>query len=111
MGKKQNPVLAAYEAKLEAQYRRKLSVTMQMCFDVAVITANDVFKMGAGRAKQFEQKYSENYAKICAMLLEDESDPDLVYSREKIDERLKMIVGEENFASWDERYGVRNGIL
>lgn len=105
MGKKQNLVLAAYEAKLEAKYKRKLAVTMQMCFDVAVITANDVFKMGAGRAKLFEQKYSENYAKICAMLLEDESDPDLEYSRAKIDERLKAIVGADNFAPWDERYG------
>lgn len=105
MGKKQNPVLAAYEAKLEAKYRRKLTVTMQMCFDVAVITANDVFKMGAGRAKIFEQKYTENYAKICAMLIEDEADPDLEYSRTKIDERLREIVGAENFVPWDERYG------
>lgn len=111
MKKKQNPVLAAYEAKLEAQYQRKLTVTMQMCFDVAVITANDVFKMGAGRAKQFEQKYSENYAKICAMMIEDESDPDLEYSRAKIDERLLAIVGEENFAPWDERYGEGYGVL
>lgn len=105
MSKKPNPVLAAYEAKLKAEYQRRLTVTMQMCFDVAVITANDVFQMGAGRAKIFEQKYTENYAKICAMLLEDECDPDLVYSRAKIDERLKAIVGEENFAEWDERYG------
>ena len=103
--KKQNPILAAHEAKLDAQYRRKLNVTMQMCFDVAVITANDVFKMGAGRAKVFEQKYSENFAKICAMLVEDENDPDLEYSRAKIDERLREIVGAENFQEWDERYG------
>ena len=103
--KKQNPILAAHEAKLEAQYRRKLTVTMQMCFDVAVITANDVFHMGASRAKVFEQKYTENYAKICAMLLEDECDPDLAYSHTKIDERLKEIVGAENFVPWDDRYG------
>lgn len=105
MAKKQNPILAAHEAKLEARYRRKLDVMMQMCFDVAVITANDVFKMGAGRAPVFEQKYTENYAKICAMLIEDECDPDLEYSRAKIDERLKEIVGAENFVPWDNRYG------
>ncbi len=105
MAKKQNPILAAHKEKLDAQYRRKLNVTMQMCFDVAVITASDVFKMGAGRAKVFEQKYTENYAKICAMLIEDECDPDLEYSRAKIDERLKAIVGDENFVPWDERYG------
>ncbi len=105
MAKKQNPILEAHEAKLAARYKRKLNVTMQMCFDVAVITANDVFKMGAGRAKVFEQKYTENYAKICAMLIEDECDPDLEYSRAKIDERLKAIVGDENFVPWDERYG------
>lgn len=47
---KKNPILAAHEAKLEAKYRKKLDITMQMCFDVACITANDVFHMGPGRA-------------------------------------------------------------
>ena len=109
MGKKQNPkqnsLLAEFEAKLEARYRRKLATTMQMCFDVAVVTANDVFKMGETRAPVFEKQYSENYAKMCAMLLQDENDPELEYSRTKIDERLRKIVGEKNFVPWDERYG------
>lgn len=105
MVNKQNALLAAFEKQLEARYQRKLAVTMQMCFDVAVITANDVFKMGAGRAPEFEQQYSANYAAICNMLRADESDPDLEYSRTKIDERLRKIVGEKNFVPWDERYG------
>lgn len=105
MAKKQNPILAAHEAQLEARYKRKLATTMQMCFDVAVITANDVFNMGEGRSPEFERQYSANYATICDMLLADESDPDLEYSRTKIDERLRKIVGEKNFVPWDERYG------
>lgn len=50
---KTNPILAAYEAQLEAKYRRKLDITMQLCFDVACITANDVFHMGPCRSELF----------------------------------------------------------
>lgn len=103
--KKKNAVLAAHEAMLEAQYHRRLAATMQLCFDVAVITANDVLQMGKGRAKAFEQKYSENYEIVCNLLKEHKDDPDMVYSRAKIDQRLRAIVGDENFAPWDERYG------
>ena len=102
---KKNPILAAYEARLEAKYRKKLDITMQMCFDVACITANDVFHMGPGRAELFARTYSNNYANLCRLLMDDEDDPELTYSTSDIDRRLRSIVGEENFVPWDERYG------
>lgn len=102
---KKNQILAAYEARLEAKYRKKLDITMQMCFDVACITANDVFHMGPGRAELFARTYSNNYANMCKLLMDDEGDPELTYSTSDIDRRLRSIVGEENFVPWDERYG------
>lgn len=102
---KKNPILASYEAQLEAKYRRKLNVAIQMCFDVAVITCNDVFRMGPSRAALFERTYSNNYANLCRLLMDDEDDPELTYSTSDIDRRLRSIVGEENFVPWDERYG------
>lgn len=102
---KKNPILAAHEAKLEAKYRKKLDITMQMCFDVACITANDVFHMGPGRAELFARTYSNNYANMCKLLMDDEDDPELTYSTSDIDRRLRSIVGEQNIVPWDERYG------
>lgn len=101
---KKNPILEAYKQQLDAQYMARLDVTLQMCFDVAVIAANDVLKMGAGRAAAFKKAYDETYHEICMMLVEDVDDPDLLYSRSVVDKRLRDIVGEENFVPWDARY-------
>jgi hypothetical protein len=100
---KNNAVLAAHEAMLEKRYRRKLFVAMQMSFGVAAITANDVFHMGPSRAGVFKTKYDENYQTIMRLLVEDQSDPDLEYSRSCVDDRLKAIFGEA-FQPWDARY-------
>ena len=36
-------------------------------------------------------------------------DKELVYSRAKIDEQLRQIVGDENFSPWEERYNEMEG--
>lgn len=108
MGKKQNPLLAQFEAKLEARYQAKLSVALQMGLDTAMIAAHEVLGLGPGRAEKFRVKYIETMNAMSKMLAEDgEDDPDLVYSRDQIDQVIKGIVGAEHFREWDDRYNQR----
>ncbi len=105
--KKQNPILAAYEAKLEAKFRYQLSIAMQMGLDAGMIAANEVLGMGAGRAEKFRTAYINTVNEISRMTVEDsDDDPEFVYTKAKVDERLKKIVGEDNFVPWEERYKV-----
>lgn len=40
------------------------------------------------------------------MVVDDQKDDkEFVYSKAKIDEQIKLIVGNENFQPWEERYG------
>ena len=107
---KQNPLLASYEAKLEARYRAQLAMAMQTGLDAGMIAANEVLGMGAGRAEKFRSAYIETVNKIMNMIVvDDKDDPNFEWTKAKVDERIRKIVGEENFVPWDERYGVRDG--
>lgn len=102
---KQNNMLASFEAKLEAQYRAKLDVALQMGLDAGMMAANETLKMGSGRADAFRTAYITNMNEMARMLANDGADdPDLVYSRELIDRRIKAIVGPDQFQPWDVRY-------
>lgn len=102
---KPNPMLAAFEAKLEARYMRKLRIANQMGLDAALIAANEVLGLGAGRAEKFMTAYIDAMNKMANMMVEDgETDPDLDWSTATIDKRLRAIVGD-SFRPWDERYG------
>lgn len=105
MAKKTNPLLAAFEAKLEARYRRKLEVSTQLGLDAAIIAANEVLGLGAGRAAKFRSVYIKTMNEMATMLAEDgKDDPELDWSIETIDKRLRSIMGD-SFKPWDERYG------
>lgn len=102
---KQNPLLAKYEAMLEARYRKQLQFAMQMGMDAGIIAANEVLGMGAGRADKFRTAYIETVNEISHMIVvDDKDDPDMEWAKAKIDERIRQIVGQDNFVPWDERY-------
>lgn len=107
---KRNPMLERLEAQIEAKYmalfHRKMDILEQMCQDAAMIAAHDVLGMGAGRAVKFGVVYRETLNEMARATMEDaKEDNEVWYSIAKLDERLKAIVGEENFAPWEERYG------
>ena len=88
------------------KYRRQLDVCLQMGLDAAMIAANEVLGLGAGRAAKFRKAYIDTINEIGRMLaIDGKDDADLTYSTAKIDERLRQIVGNENFVDWDGRYG------
>lgn len=93
---KPNAFLARYEAQLEARYQAKLQIAMQMGLDAG---------MGAGRAEKFRTAYIDTVNEIMHMtVVEDKDDPDFEWTKAKVDDRLRAIVGEQNFVPWDERY-------
>lgn len=95
---------AANAAKYELQYQRKQKILVQMCCDAALIAVNDIFGAGPVRAKRFLTAMENNVDEISTMILDAaKDDPDIVYAKAKLDERLKQICGDE-FKEWDERY-------
>ena len=87
---KNNPLLAKYEAMFRAKFDAQLQIAMQMGLDAGMIAANEVLGMGAGRAEKFRTAYIEAVN---------------AWTKAKVDERIRKIVGDENFVPWEERYG------
>ena len=110
MAPKQNAMLARMEAKLRLQYdyafERKINMVMQMGQDAAMIAANEVLHMGKGRAERFCRAYMKAANEIARMMHEDQKDdPDFEYSKAKIDQRIRSIIGDDIFVPWEVRYG------
>lgn len=98
----------AFLARMEAQYRamsaHKVNVAIQMAKDAADIAANEVFNMGEGRSPLWTKVFSETLEEMMTMVSTDgKADPEFIYAKTKIDERLKQIHGK-HFQPWEVRY-------
>lgn len=121
MASKQNAMLAKIEAKYAAEYAVKLAeahahfqhmlkMGMQQASDAALMAIDDVFDVNEYSAEKFYLAHVKYVNAISDLFIEDgKNDPELVYSRTDIDRRLLQIVGKDNFAPWDERYGAEDG--
>lgn len=83
--------------------------TAQLCLDVMTIVLNDPEVMGKDvfgtqRLKKVEQAFNEEFPKWVVGLTEDVK---ASYTREKMDERLVKIWGDE-FQRWPQRYELWN---
>lgn len=74
----------------------------QLMADAAVIALNRAFGFGPVRAAKFLDAMNQAATDMADLIMEDTNDTE--YSRTKIDNELRGIVGEENFTPWDERY-------
>lgn len=91
-------------AKASAATWKNLMTACQMVTDAAVLAAHDVFQLGPGRAAKFLAAIRKYTNEIASMLVEDgKTDRDYIYTREKVDARLKQICGDK-FIPWEERY-------
>lgn len=101
---KPNAMLAKLQAQYEVRSARKVNVAMQMAKDVADMAAAEMFGMGEGRAEKWTKIYSDILNDMMRMIASDnEDDQEIVYSRAKVDERLKQIYGK-HFQPWEARY-------
>lgn len=103
---KQSGMLKRLNAQNKAMYKREydamLGMAIQMCGDAAAIAAHDILGMGAGRVEKFLAAYTALVSEISKLINSD--DPDLEYTKAKVDGKLKQICGDK-FVPWDERYG------
>ena len=106
---KQNAMLAKRDAKIYAEYRKQLDIAFQMGMDAAMIAANKVLQLGKGRAEEFGLEYMNAMRELANLINADsKDDKEIVYAREKHDQKIKAIVGEDNFEPWDVRYSASN---
>ena len=99
-------MIAKIEARYNALFHRKMDMLMQMGQDAAMIAAHDILQLGPGRARDFCVAYIAAMNNMARMVVDDQKDDkEFVYSKAKIDEQIKLIVGNENFQPWEERYG------
>lgn len=106
---KSNPMLRKLELKYELEYallfRQKMDILIQMMEDCAVIAAHEALGMGKGRAEKFLTALRDAVNELSALTVEDgKDDKELLYTKDKLDERLRAIVGDELFRNWDDRY-------
>lgn len=86
-----------------AMYNARL-FTIQLCKDIMLIAANDEFGFGRDRLKRLSDAFDAVMMENAEMVLEDsKSDQELWYSKEKLDQRLKELCGDD-FVEWEERY-------
>lgn len=96
---------AKYAAHYAALYQAKMRMTLQLAQDAAMTAANEVLQLGPGRAEEFALAFTEAVNDIGTMMFEDQQDDkEFVYTKARVDRRLKEICGE-NFQPWEERYG------
>lgn len=96
-----NPLLAKFQAELEAEYQRNLMRVREFDLIVLLLTANEELRVGPGRAGKLINAYLARQMEFSDAILEDcADDPEAVYSRYKLAARLKEILGPENWAQY-----------
>lgn len=77
---------------------------LQAGADAFLLAAADVFQLGKGRAAAAMQAYKERLEELMDRLIEDGDNNELTYYWDTLDQRLRQIVGDENFVPHDQRY-------
>lgn len=100
----------AYLAKLQNQKATEMSYhrmfTIQFCADAAILAAHDVFQRKGEKLVEFANTFAQYANEIASMTMDDaKGDKTLEYTKAKIDEQLKAVLGEA-FQPWDERYKI-----
>lgn len=105
MAKKQNPLLAQYEAIWEARYMARLRETLRIGEDALLIAADDVVGVTEEQAVEMLRVYKETVIEIAQMVADDSTDdPEAVWSKTKVDDRIRGIVGDKDFEPWETRH-------
>jgi hypothetical protein len=100
--------LAKMQAQKAADIKFHRYFTMQWCADAAILAANEVFHRRGKTLVEFYNAFIRNAHEIAQMTLEDaQADKSLDYTKVKLDEQLKAILGED-FQPWEERYSFLN---
>ena len=98
-------MLARRDAEQAKRMRAMREFVIQQCDDVLLIAAADAFGFGAKRLVKLHEAFVDTFLEYADMVQYDsKDDKETVYSKEKVDERLHKLLGDE-FSPWEERYG------
>lgn len=111
MSNKVNPILAAFEAKKEAEFRLRRSIHEEINMISLIIAADDEMEsfvesgeMDIGRLLF---RYIEVKMKMAKDILEDsEADPDLVYTKADVARRVKSVLSEKDWEQYKELFPI-----
>ena len=99
-----NDFLRKMQAQKELEIQRQRLFSFQWCADAAILAANDVFQRKGEKLVEFHKAFDEYARMIAQMTLDDaKADKSIVYTKEKLDGRLKELLGDD-FVPWEERY-------
>lgn len=107
MARKPNPMLAKIEARHRIDMAFQRQFTIQQCNDMMLIAANSAFGFGSDRLAKLQETYEAVFHEYADMAIADGADdPDIEYTRAKLDAKLHQILGDR-FVPWEDRYGQR----
>ena len=100
-----NNLLLRMQAKKKQELREMQAFVIQLSSDLMLIAANEAFGFGRERAKRLHQEWEAVWREFGVMVLDDYlGDRDLAYTKERIDARLREILGDD-LSPWEDRYG------
>ena len=101
---RQSGYIKRLQQKKAADITFHRTFTMQWCADAAILAANEVFQRRGKKLVEFHNAFIRWSHEIAEMTLADaKGDKTLEYTKVKLDETLKELLGED-FVPWDERY-------
>ena len=101
MAKKKNPLLDAFEAKLEAQYKERLSCNDEINLISMLIAGSRLGFLGEKRGDLLIEEQIDVKMELVENLLQDaKEDESLAYTKADLARTLKQILGEDG---WNKR--------
>lgn len=105
MPKKQNPILAAFEAKKEAEFTGRLAINSEVNMIAMLIAGSDLGFIGEKRADLLLAQVVETKMQIAQDLVEDaETDKEMTYIKADLARRLKQILGRDGWTRCREMF-------
>lgn len=115
MSKKPNPILAAYEAKKEAEFQGRLQRNSEIDIIALLIAAHNELKVGPGRAGYLLAEFLDVKMQLAGQLLADvgdgdkrdgNGDPEFLHTKRDWATALQKILGPENWEKYRELFPV-----
>lgn len=103
MAAKNNPLLAAFEAKLEANYKQRLEINSEMDAIAFMKTVHEDLNVGPGRALKVFNDYMNNKLEIAKTIhadygpTKDMGDKQILHTKSSYAKLLKRIFGPESW--------------
>lgn len=110
---KPNTYVQFLQAKQEiARLRQSADIikgfTVQQSLDMALIALHNEFHFGPKMCSRFEAAFLGTFTEYAKLCVDDgAADPDLVYTKEKVDRALRAACGDD-IRPFDERYALEN---